>query len=130
MEKELIPYDQALSLKELGFDEPCLIEYEIHNNKLFIEFYEDGITNSKLHQITDELNEDQIRFEEELYNYSYAIPLYQQAFRWFREKHDLHCNIDPWGYCIFDDNGTEKTGFESYEEAQLECLKKLIEIVK
>jgi hypothetical protein len=24
MEKEFIPYKQALALKELGFDEPCL----------------------------------------------------------------------------------------------------------
>jgi hypothetical protein len=23
MEKEFIPYEQALALKELGFDEPC-----------------------------------------------------------------------------------------------------------
>ena len=25
MEKEFIPYEQALALKELGFDEPCLV---------------------------------------------------------------------------------------------------------
>ena len=24
MEKEFVPYEQALELKELGFDEPCL----------------------------------------------------------------------------------------------------------
>jgi hypothetical protein len=52
------------------------------------------------------------------------------ALRWFREKYDLHCNIDPWGYCIFDDNGTEKTGFETYEQSQLECIEELIKIVK
>ena len=27
MEKEFIPYKQALALKELGFDEPCLFLY-------------------------------------------------------------------------------------------------------
>ena len=100
MEKEFIPYEQALALKELGFDELCLMYYDYSWTLV-----ESGV-------------------------YECKAPLYQQCFRWFREKHDLHCNIDPWGYCIFDDNGTEKTGFESYEEAELECLKKLIEIVK
>ena len=98
MEKEFIPYELAVALKELGFDEPCLIEYEIQNNELFREFYEDGITNSKLHKITDELNEDQIRFEEKLFDYSYAAPTWNQAFKWFREKYNLVC-------IVFNDDG-------------------------
>ena len=32
MEKEFIPYEQALALKLLGFDEPCISEY--HKGKL------------------------------------------------------------------------------------------------
>ena len=27
MNKEFVPYEQALDLKELGFDEPCILLY-------------------------------------------------------------------------------------------------------
>lgn len=44
MEKEFVPYEQALALKELGFDEPCLAW---HNSKrLFINNYDN--CNSKM----------------------------------------------------------------------------------
>ena len=29
MDKEFIPYEQALALKELGFDEPCFATYNV-----------------------------------------------------------------------------------------------------
>jgi hypothetical protein len=114
MEKEFIPYEIALKLKELGFDEPCLARY------LIVTFWERVTGEIKLQMTDCAINE----------KYLIKAPLYQQAFRWFREKHNLHCNIDPWGYCIFDFDHTEKTGFETYEEAELECLKKLIKIIK
>jgi hypothetical protein len=66
-------------------------------------------------------------------------PLYQQAFRWFREKYNLMYTIEEvWEedteyYVVeitthnrVDDFLQECT----YEEAELACLKKLIEIVK
>jgi hypothetical protein len=31
MENEFIPYEQALALKELGFDEPCLAYYDMRS---------------------------------------------------------------------------------------------------
>ena len=34
METEFISYEQALALKELGFDEPCLTSYN-ENGKIF-----------------------------------------------------------------------------------------------
>ena len=34
MNKEFIPYEQALALKELGFDEPCFGYYNIKDNDL------------------------------------------------------------------------------------------------
>ena len=71
-------------------------------------------------------------------------PLYQQAFRWFREKYQLVNYIEyyaEWNFEIFriddkiaevqDDVNVDYT-FKggTYEEAELECLKKLIEILK
>ena len=75
--------------------------------------------------------------------------MWQQAFRWFREKYDLlgyvndessvedNPNIHKkWMYVIqelpivlHDDLSNGKI-YKTYEEAELECLKKLIEIVK
>jgi hypothetical protein len=125
MEKEFIPYEQALVLKELGFDEPCLVfwtntpKYKGDNIQLCITDGMHGYSPDSISFKQDFLREGEV-----------LAPLYQQAFRWFRDKHNLHCNIDPWGYCIYDDNQTEKTGFKSYKKSQTECLKKLIEIVK
>jgi hypothetical protein len=74
-------------------------------------------------------------------------PLYQQAFRWFREKHNMLANVysnasgflyeyhDTIGGTHRYDSGftgdCEDSGtFTSFEKAQLACLSKLIEIVK
>ena len=63
------------------------------------------------------------------------------AFRWFREKYNLHPYIitlrGEWiviGIIRCSDaekiTGSFNTNFNTLEEAELECLKKLIEIVK
>ena len=120
MEKEFIPYTLALALKELGFDEPCFKKYIVGclwSNPTTPEVYKHIHSNSS----------------------DCLAPLYQQAFRWFRKKHGLHVIIDEEirpqikdsnGKLLFEYTKDGKyAGFE-YEEAELECLKKLIEIVK
>jgi hypothetical protein len=129
MEKEFIPYEEALAMKELGFDEECFGFYFI-SDSLFIQQY------SKKQQ-------DNIC----------QAPLYQQAFRWFREEHQLtvqdyiyNRGHDIYAFVIYDLNKrsnlydscyndtTDKEEIEllclTYEEAELNCLRKLIEIVK
>lgn len=121
MEKEFIPYEQALALKELGFDEQCLALYDL-DGKITIEFV--NWKNAKNRKS----------------NYLIATPLYQQAFRWFREKYRLvsylrwnnEYNPISWELLI----ECELFGCEthcvkgwSYEDAELECLKKLIKII-
>jgi hypothetical protein len=68
-----------------------------------------------------------------------VAPTYQQAFRWFREKHNLISVVgyhNLWKYSFLIETIEEhKTiivvdKINTYEEAELECLKKLIEIVK
>jgi hypothetical protein len=63
------------------------------------------------------------------------VPLYQQAFRFFREKYSMHGYVEgayPWFrfYINWDDDRCEGHKESTYEEAELACLKKLIEIVK
>jgi hypothetical protein len=107
MNKEFIPYEQALELKELGFKK---------DNDFGLLYKGDGIPSI----------------------------LYQQAFRWFREKHNLKGGIlyigglkpeTTWwdiyvvGHYNIEYNEMEMK-YQPYEEAELACLKKLIEIAK
>ena len=106
MNKEFIPYEQALALKELGFDEPCFETYTYRND----------------------LNLWSINYG----TYDIKVPLYQQAFRWFREKYGLDNAVLKDKYVIEtqEDLPTWYYGFNTPEEAELACLRKLIEIVK
>jgi hypothetical protein len=121
--KEFIPYKEAQALKELGFDEPCLSYYV--SEKFGLNLTEDGIGVTK-----DILIKDGV-----------IAPLYQQAFRWFREEHGLGCYIERTVYgCIYwlqkrepgdivkIDSNRQLSNW-SYEDAELECLRNLIEIV-
>lgn len=131
MEKEFVPYEIASALKELGFDEPCFWWYDFEK----------------------ELRKDRIGVESINSKYfidskSCSAPLYSQAFRWFRENcglsHEIHLKMSNnerkiWYNINELDNRLIKSMsfksypkgmFKSYEEAELECLKKLIEIVK
>lgn len=106
MTKEFIPYEQALELKELGFDEECLTYYFKEHKELFFG-------------------------SKPAYGEVIDAPLYQQAFRWFREKHNLHHFIELDGRVF---NAVCQLSLvrvcKTYEEAELACLRKLIKIVK
>jgi hypothetical protein len=128
MGKEFIPYEQALALKELGFDEPCIAFYTQNA-------YGDGKKLQWFRKPND-CNSDYVFI---------SAPLYQQAFRWFRENYELDSEIymnHEYGvkfytYLVLKLEKSivfHKSGYavkqNTYEEAELECLKKLIEIVK
>jgi hypothetical protein len=101
MEKEFVPYTLALEMKSIGFDEPCFGLYAPPSKTVFLHHY--GLLSAK----------EQI-----------LAPLYQQAFRWFREKHRLS------HYDIRRDYYISEDGVRSYDDIELACLKKLIQIVK
>jgi hypothetical protein len=112
MEKEFVPYTEALALKKLGFDEPCFVGYSTSTEKL--EYYSRPIVTKD--------------------SFTVDSPTYSQAFRWFRENHKLGHMINGIGYESFLMNIggiiTVFPMFKTYEEAELACLIKLIEIVK
>jgi hypothetical protein len=118
MTKEFIPYEQALELKELGFNEECIGWYPNNSAALSLHGVFIGKPSSGSYKLL-----------------AYA-PLYQQAFRWFREKYGLCIVIKPiddkkleLGYNLTK-NGLIMSPHLTYEEAELACLKKLIEVVK
>ena len=114
MKKEFIPYLESLALRELGFDEPCICGYSKSTEQL----------------------ETYSRFLVTRDSFTVDAPTFSQAFRWFREKYGCCHFINPSGkgYCSgWEDLGNNEHGFENYstyEEAELACLSKLIEIVK
>ena len=111
MEKEFIPYEQALALKELGFDEKCgACYYKKFDNEI------------GYHKVYRDFNFVQL---------TVSAPTFSQAFRWFRDRYKSNFIIgfgNDGGY--YRINNVFSTWYKSYEEAELECLKKLIEIVK
>ena len=125
MESLFCPYEQALALKELGFDEISLFCYDTVNEGNPLSHCPHLLLNSQLEGFENE---------------PISAPLYQQAFRWFREKYMLSGEIyifkNFWNFDIEDINNSiqlytsDITSYSTYEEAELECLKKLIEIAK
>ena len=129
LNNEFLTYEQALELKELGFDEECCAMFMKDVLKLRC-----WCKNSEF--------EDKILFT--------AAPTFSQAFRWFREKYVLLGFIEPangyedkslFAFYICDDEQNiindehsyskdSSLHFKTYEEAELACIDKLIEIVK
>lgn len=120
MNTEFAPYTEALELKQLGFDEPCFAYFgEINGGEIELFFKRNFDTEAR-----------------------YVLaPLYQQAFRWFREHQEWP--IESWirpfisqqprsySAMIWTRGQIIHAGvFSTHNEAQLGLLRKLIEIVK
>ena len=146
MEKDFIPYDRALRMKALGFDEPCLAFYNGKHLDLGVWDWEypAGDKRRNIGQCP-------------------SAPTFSAAFRWFREKYKLH-SVASFDKFIDEDNDVElddpyftyyysinelwdntkdynkfvrgfmnvasSRDFMSQEEAELACLDKLIEIAE
>ena len=129
IEKEFVPYDLALELKELCFDEPCFGFYGLSR---------DDYKTIRL-SIFQNLKTDYLPDVHHL-DVTCDAPLFQQTLRFFREKYGLHyiicknIQMDGYGYRevvlipYMEEN--ENTIFKTYEEAELACIIKLIEIAK
>lgn len=122
MNKLFVPYAESLELKELGFDEPCFGLFTRSNNELLIK----EIPNQQ---------------ECEQYFGGILAPTFSQAFKWFREKSFRFCVIDdhsnnekPYTFTTeheyYYDVGSGNDWYKTFDEAELECLRKLIEIAK
>ena len=122
MKNEFVPYQQTTELKQLGFDQPCFAVYE-----------------DKKWQLVESKNS--MSYELCLKTDTFPVPTFSQAFRFFREKYGYYANLfvdddKTFGFMIssFVEEGVlEKPiirKINSHEEAELECLIKLIEIVK
>jgi hypothetical protein len=121
MEKEFVPFELALKLKAIGFDEPCFGRY----------YYKESYP-----MLNPNSGETELVFEFGQYikqtEITILAPLYQQAFRWFREKYGAHSSPRKYDETQWWAEWGSWTSFvfETFEEAELAWLNKLIEIVE
>ena len=140
MKNQFVPDHITIDLKELGFDEPCILGLSTL-----------GVSR---HKFTSPMTDDDyIRWDK--YDTALPIPLWQQVEQWFREKHGILISVDAvkyrrgnleWGYFISIRNsggyiitGCEHKGIEdpykipyyhSYEEAREAAVLEAIELLK
>jgi hypothetical protein len=125
LEDEFGSYEQAVALKELGFDEECLDYYYKVYKKDIIELWKFSKTQwpDTSHPIV-------------------WAPLKQQIFKFFRDKynlegvtqrHDDGTAFKFWIHKYHENNKSIEYGgydYPSHEEAENACIDKLIELVK
>jgi hypothetical protein len=125
MEEHFVNYNQALALRELGFDEPCFGFYD-DIDKQFYQIHSQASIINNVKNIS-------------------KSPLKSQVFKWFRDEYKIeavvacyyskilgisyeerqyHCHI------VRDGITTKGPKFKTYEEAESACIDKLIELVK
>jgi hypothetical protein len=132
MKSDFAPYEIAINLDQLDFDEPCFGWYDCG-------FLRVGNVEPKHIQSLNEL----------------LAPLNQQVFRWLREKHNIQCHIqyhksDHIWYSFHITFEVLATGenppvyvkhytdswlgmnieYKTYEEAEIACLHRCISILK
>ena len=142
MNEDFIPYEEAIALRDLGFDEMCFgwWELQLPNHK---QLWTDNFGKNS---------------ESWLGKSHCAAPMFSQVNRWFQENHGLRFEVmvqagqhgkdttpKVSGFWvslrfkqsvynddrdIFSWRGRDKTGFESEREANIYCVKELIKIVK
>lgn len=118
-EKQFVPYEQAVKLRELGFDEGCLTFYTL-----------EGLLDNSLGWFKNE----------DLFNTEALAPLWQQAFDWIRKEYNIAFWISPcggwlkkaylWEYCIATHDNRFIGHRSEYHEEQEALLRRLIRIIE
>lgn len=117
---DFVSYNIALTLQTLGFDKKCFAKID-QTEYIQIKGEKSGPRGAMMYDIVD-------------------CPLYSQAFKWFREEHNLPSHIYTgdtkfYHYAILDEgryvhqNMIVNVTFLTYEEAELNCLLHLIKIL-
>jgi hypothetical protein len=117
--KDFILYEEALELKQLGFQERCFGHYW---ENLF--YFRTTFNHPSTMPNSPE---------------SCLAPTYSQAFRWFREKYNLksyirfrtekNTNKEHYDWVI-EGQKVIYRHFKTYEAAEIACIRRLIRIVK
>lgn len=114
IETLFVPYELAVKLKALGFEEPCFATWSGETLDMSLQIPSD--------------------------DYFTKAPTFSQAFRWFRENYNLNYWVKEESQVRFSWRIYKGDGYatwdchpllsNTYEEAELACLVKIIEIVE
>lgn len=125
MQKEFVTYEQALALKELDYDEPCLAKFIVPGDLVLPGHYEN--TDVVCATIT----------QNDICEAHVLAPIKQQVFRWFRKNYKIRFYIqsamaDSGEYfkLLFPDGEQRGTAYDTNEDAENACIDKLIELFK
>lgn len=133
----LVPLDIAQQLKEIGFDEPTLFHYYEHDFDITIEtnsYYDEGEAQGYLHFYISAFKEENFNRDKKCI----SLPTFEQVFAWFRAcglySYIRSCIATEnfYIYSIYDNNNFDKCcgRRDTYEAAQKECVKALIQTYK
>ena len=136
-EEFLVPVEIAKELKEIGFDKPCFFSF----NEEVIGEIPLSFGKFLIKCNNHEAHLDGVIYGDKKVTDSYPIPTYEQVFAWFRSKglfHSITIVEDLIDGDIFFESEIRNantdivTMFSSntYEEAKIELLKRLIKIYK
>lgn len=148
MKEEFVTFEQAVKLKELGFDWKCFAYYTYLGNLGFDHPIED-ILDSKI--IYENFNDTRIS---ELYSIGCSAPTLSQVQKWLRERHNIFTSVNiyfpnykdddysfaKYGFVYIDRRNNRAVRIESdynynqlfdtYEEAVSGVIDKVLEILK
>ena len=141
IEELFLPYNESLELKKLGFREDCFALYDESRNNRF-EFINNQLA----------FNHAKMYYDSKNVYPCILCPTYSQAFKFFRDKYNWQHSIQPtadqhrfelgYNYWIWNSKTGEEYSsepknrpvgdwtYETWEQAELECIKQLIKIVK
>ena len=129
MKEEFVTYEQALILGKLGFDLLCFAKYTVipEDNINWFTIPELSIADGKtLFGANKNYNTAHFKAEDTI-----SAPTFSQAFKWFSKKYGVAIyvyqpnNTGYWAHSL-----ENKAKYNTYEEAELECLNTLISAVE
>lgn len=125
IKEQFVTYEIAVTLKKLGFDEPCLGYFNADEEFIY------GI-NLRMIKYAHRYNKE---------DDSVLAPLWQQCIDWFREKYDIDIEIHSkfghgtgwWANLCYNPTRTEVLNiaiFDNYYEARERAILECIELLK
>ena len=131
MKKEFVTYEIALSLKELGFSEPCLGFFD---KELFLFCLVDQKSDCEINTITYKNGLNNI-IADINYETIIIVPLWQQVIDWFREKHKIRvCNLVniyiEATFIIYHSTDVEVIDGNDFYKTREQAILKAIELCK
>lgn len=134
---QFIPYELALKLKELGFDELCAYAWcqqtKGYPKEKLIEEYRLKTDGNPFGSFNEGKNWNKSIDGRNKNNIRCSAPLWQQAESFLRTKILFHTIFreDGWYWEVLHKEHFSKNGnFKTYEEARQACLEKLIQILE